>query len=253
MDKQKALNLFKKSYKNQLSESTYKKYLAILDQLLDKKCKIKSKSKFLQVKATIKKAETIGIEIKQKIIEYSKRSSNQFQKHITNKYINETQFERLIKLVPNSEKGNELALAIEISYKSGLRLSEVLNLTKKDIVIHADRTIELRIDGKGNKFRKVYLPKNMIESIKVFKRFTISVCYVETTFKRMLKKYYRNYKEQLTTSFHGLRHSFVTNLVKNGLSVLEVKDLAGHSSLDTTYKYIHLEQSKPKSLAALGY
>jgi len=54
------------------------------------------------------------------------------------------------------------------------------------------------------------------------------------TFKRLLRRL--GLKER---SFHSLRHSFLSRLVRRGASVEAVRILAGHSSLTVTERYVH--------------
>lgn len=51
--------------------------------------------------------------------------------------------------------------------------------------------------------------------------------------------------------WHALRHTYASHLVMRGASVMEVKELLGHSSIQMTMRYAHLSPSARKSAVAL--
>jgi hypothetical protein len=52
---------------------------------------------------------------------------------------------------------------------------------------------------------------------------------------------------------HKLRHTFATNLVRNGVDVRTVQELLDHSDLGTTAKYLHSDgQAKQAAVARLS-
>jgi len=64
---------------------------------------------------------------------------------------------------------------------------------------------------------------------------------------RLLKKAGVPYKK-----FHSLRHTFATTLLKNGVNIVTVSRLLGHSSIKTTEIYIHvLGDTKADALSVL--
>ena len=53
--------------------------------------------------------------------------------------------------------------------------------------------------------------------------------------------------------FHALRHTYATQLIKNGVDLLTVSRLLGHSSIKTTEVYAHtLEETKIEAVQSLN-
>ena len=49
---------------------------------------------------------------------------------------------------------------------------------------------------------------------------------------------------QKKVSVHSLRHAFATHLLNMGANILQIKELLGHESIQTTSKYLHLTHAQ---------
>lgn len=124
---------------------------------------------------------------------------------------------------------------------TGCRISELLNIQLSDCKI--DKEVRIKILGKGNKERYVYLP------ISVFTRITRTFsgstylfekqngkqygrCYVSREIKRQAQT-----KMRLNVHAHTLRHSKAMFLKARGLSPDQIARALGHSNVTTTLAY----------------
>lgn len=151
---------------------------------------------------------------------------------------------------------------IELLFSSGLRVSELVNLTLQDLNL---KERMMRIVGKGNKERIVPF------SLKTQKNLSI---YLENTRKELIANsgnnigtnyvFLNNRGEKLTTRGveyilqeienktgvtlslhpHKFRHSFATHLLNQGLDLRTIQELMGHASLSSTQVYTHVSNQK---------
>ena len=136
-------------------------------------------------------------------------------------------------------------------YGSGLRIGEVVNLRIEDI---DSKTMRVFVrEGKGNKERYTILPEASLEMLRKYwtnyrinksinslfindKGLPINQYVIRTHFR----KYRRKAKLDEKVTVHTLRHCFATNLIENGASLIQVKELMGHSNIRSTMCYIHV-------------
>jgi site-specific recombinase XerD len=152
---------------------------------------------------------------------------------------------RLLEAVPNLRDRT----AMEVSYATGLRLGEVLQLKVTDI--DSGRMI-LRVEqGKGKKDRNVMLGPSLLESLRVYwKRYRPKLLLFPgkdatrpvhaTLIQRAFIKAKLEARIRKQVSFHSLRHSFATHLLETGVNVRTIQTLLGHRSLGTTQRYVHV-------------
>lgn len=140
---------------------------------------------------------------------------------------------------------------VELTYSSGLRLSELCNLSLQDISWTEQL---LTVKGKGQKTRIVpfgdvarealdawlkireLFVKEGVTEVFISKRGTkLSPRNVEYRFKAF------GLKSGLDLHPHMLRHSFATHLLESSGDLRAVQELLGHSNISTTEIYTHLD------------
>lgn len=154
---------------------------------------------------------------------------------------------------------------IELFYSSGIRLSELINLTIDRLDIDNNT---IRVRGKGRKERIIPIGVIAVGAISEYlekrdKYFTEKgieydngVIFNAKNGKKMypalLNRITNDYISQISEikkkSPHVLRHSFATHLLNHGADIRAVKDLLGHSSLSTTQIYTHVSVDRLKDV-----
>lgn len=122
---------------------------------------------------------------------------------------------------------------------TGMRISELVNLTLDDISLNG--VARLKIRGKGNKERILAVNKELIEEAiqaGVFDR-KVSTRAIQSAIKRYAKK--AGLKKRITP--HSLRHSFAVALIEKGVPINKLQALLGHSSIATTGIYLRIATS----------
>ena len=124
---------------------------------------------------------------------------------------------------------------------AGLRISEALNIQLTDFNLTVG---ELKVRGKGDKDRVVYLNDKIINSIREFLRvresespYLFANSNGKVIHRSTVNKVFNKYNDKITP--HTLRHYFCTIALEGGLSVHEVAYLAGHRNIHTTLIYLN--------------
>ena len=150
--------------------------------------------------------------------------------------INVDEFKKLIK----NTKRIEYKISFLLGFGAGLRVSEVVNLEKRDINLK-EKNILVR-QGKGGKDRIVPLPKGFKESHLKQIPTKFGIRSQQKAFKVACKKAgLLKIKPEL--HFHSLRHGFGTRLAGQGVPIHHIRTLMGHSNISTTNIYL---EANPK-------
>ena len=148
---------------------------------------------------------------------------------------------------------------LEILYGSGLRISELISLTLRDIDMENDI---IRCFGKGNKERIVpindYEKYFLKEYLSVRSLFLINgnndYLFLNNHGRKMTRQGFlknlqriliqKGIKKHVTP--HTLRHSFATHMLSGGADLRSIQMLLGHSDISTTKIYTHITNEKIK-------
>ena len=151
-------------------------------------------------------------------------------------------------------------------FSTGMRVSELCSLNRDEI---DTKRGELSVMGKGSKIRLVFLSPEAKESLQIYldKRSDVdealfiripktgnyskesNLRLTPRTIQRIVKKY--AIKAGIigkSVSPHKLRHSFATDLLRNGADIRSVQSLLGHSSVTTTQIYTHVTDKQLKEV-----
>lgn len=148
---------------------------------------------------------------------------------------------------------------LELMYGTGLRVSEIVNLTVTDIDL---TNCLIRIMGKGNKEREVPLGEYSIYYLNLYldkrkemlKNSPCDKLFLNNHGKGMTRQgFFKNLKAILKekglnpeVSPHTLRHSFATHLINRGADLRSIQEMLGHADISTTKIYTRVSDDKVK-------
>ena len=198
------------------------------------------------------------------------------EKEIKENPMDEIEIPKLRKSLPKSLTEEEINLLLEIPlvddfsyrnkamlellYATGMRVSELINLTLLDIDL--DSAI-VRTIGKGSKERIIPIGDYALHYVKKYiydcrnnmlKKEINNYLFLNNNGKKMtrqgffkiLKKRQQEVGIKKELSPHTLRHSFATHLLNHGADLRSIQELLGHSDIGTTqiYTYVSNEHLK---------
>ena len=172
---------------------------------------------------------------------------------------------RLLLSYFNSNKNPRLKAMLHILYGAGLRVSELVSLTKDSLIQDEDsKRYVLLVKGKGNKERIVPLNNMAIEAVKMhlesqdekfkfngylFPSHSKNGYITRQGFAKLLKEVAIEVgiaAERISP--HVIRHAFATHLLSHGADLLSIQKLLGHKDISTTQIYTHVSNEKIKQL-----
>ena len=170
-------------------------------------------------------------------------------------------------IIASIDLGNALGhrnrAIIETLYGSGLRVSELVELSLSNIFFKEDL---IRVTGKGDKQRLVPLGNYSKKYIKIYiegirNQMKVAKEYSDILFLNrngnkltramiftIVKKQAQKAGIDKNISPHTFRHSFATHLHENGADLRTIQLMMGHESITTTEVYTHLNNKHLKQV-----
>lgn len=180
-------------------------------------------------------------------------------------FLTEEEVKRLMEAIDTKEiTGMRDRAIIELLFSTGLRVSELVGLNRKDI--HLNRG-EFSVRGKGQKDRPVYISQASTASLQaylkvredkfdpLFIHYSGSKSELEggeytrlsvRSVQRLVDRYRKAAGISKHVTPHTLRHSFATDLLSNGADLRSVQSLLGHANIATTQVYTHVTDPQLK-------
>ncbi len=166
---------------------------------------------------------------------------------------------RLLDAVDEPNQARDYCI-LTIFLNCGLRISELAGLNKTDV-----RDDQLRVVGKGNKERMVYLNDACLAAIRDWLEVRDAsagadqyALFLTRAHKRMTpagihymvkKRFLKAGLDSTLYSSHKLRHTAATLMLENGVDVRTLQEVLGHEHLNTTQIYTHVNNESLRSAA----
>jgi len=159
-----------------------------------------------------------------------------------------------IKTLIDSIKNIKHRTVVMLLYSTGMRLSEIAALKISDI---DSKNMRIKVvQGKGAKDRYTILSEQVLQELRAYYIIYKPKEYLFNGYRpgkplsaRMIQHLVQNALAQAglnskNYTVHTIRHSFATHLVDHGTDLHTVKELLGHSTLQTTLRYMHLTTTR---------
>ena len=182
-----------------------------------------------------------------------------------------------LKRLLASPEGNDIVALrdramLETLFSTGLRVSELTRLNREHINLERG---EFAVRGKGGKIRVVFLSESAKRALEKYlgaRGDTDAALFVRIgklkkgekesarqhresdlrltsrSVERMVKKYAAKAGIVERVVPHTLRHSYATDLLRNGADIRSVQALLGHSSITTTQIYTHVTDKQLREI-----
>jgi integrase/recombinase XerD len=177
-----------------------------------------------------------------------------YKDELAERILSETEIHRIIEL----EHQPRNRLMLRLLYLSGIRVSEVCRLTWSNMTARDNNQGQMTIFGKGSKTNTILLPASIWTDLVGFRTAALDSSPVFRSRKgghltaaqvwNIVKKAAKRAGINKAVSPHWFRHGAASHSLQRGANISIVSKTLGHSSLNTTQKYIHCRPDDSSSL-----
>lgn len=185
-------------------------------------------------------------------------------------FLEADELERLLGSVDGTTlKARRDRAILELLFSAGLRVSELTSLNRDQVNLKKD---EFSVRGKGNKLRIVFLSERAREVLEDYLDHRTDVDpalfvghgkkgltnkqnskressrLTPRSVERLVKYYAKKAGIVKDVHPHTLRHSFATDLLRNGADIRAVQTMLGHASITTTQLYTHVTNERLREI-----
>ena len=179
--------------------------------------------------------------------------------------LTEDEQKRFLRAVERSPSIRDQAIALLLFY-TGLRISECAALNQNDVLISARKGTVIVRQGKRDSYREIPLNVNARRALdawginrkEMFPAIENEAFFLNRRGSRLsaraIDMVLRKLSEEadVSLSAHILRHTCITNLVRNGTDLVLVAEIAGHRRLETTQRYsLPTEQDRREAMESI--
>ncbi|MCD8484783.1 tyrosine-type recombinase/integrase [Candidatus Woesebacteria bacterium] len=182
-------------------------------------------------------------------------------------FVKPEQMERLMAQPDiSTDHGLRDRAILEVLFSTGLRVSELVSLDREQVDTQRK---EFGVLGKGRKVRVVFLSDRAAHWLEqylalrtddwspVFIRHSRGIDVTEDgenmrlsarSVQRSVEKYRKMAHIPVKITPHSIRHSFATDLLRNGAGLRDVQEMLGHKNISTTQIYTHVTRPELKKV-----
>ena len=162
----------------------------------------------------------------------------------------------------STARGLRDASMLELMYSAGLRISELINLKRKDVI--SDNNL-IKCRGKGGKQRLIPIGEVAMRKLREYLEIRLardSEWLFPTRLRKpfgrsgawkMINGYIKEAEITKKVTPHTLRHSFATHLLAGGADLRSIQEMLGHADISTTQVYTHVTDDRLKETHQLHH